>query len=76
VQWKEAFEPVPILAEPCFLRFKVYNKKYSSYRDDLIGEVEVELSTHGLMKVPLYTQNEHTSVFLTFDIEVEDNFAE
>jgi len=54
------------------VRFKVYNKKYSSYRDELLGEVEVELSTHGLIKVPLFTHNGETSMHLTLDIEPEE----
>jgi hypothetical protein len=52
------------------MKIKVYNKKYSSYRDDLIGEMEVEITTHGLVKLPLFNKKGDLSATLLMNLEL------
>jgi hypothetical protein len=52
------------------MKIKVYNKKYSSYRDDLIGEMEVEITTHGLVKLPLFDKKGELSGSIFMNLEL------
>ena len=52
------------------MRIKVYNKKHSSYRDDLLGEVEIQISTYGLMSLPLFNKYDKIIGNLIIDLSV------
>jgi hypothetical protein len=39
------------------MKIKVYNKKYTSFRDDFLGDLEVLITTADLLKLPLYNKS-------------------
>lgn len=39
------------------MKIKVYNKKYTSIRDDFLGDLEVLITSADLLKLPLYNKS-------------------
>ena len=70
-EWNQEFEGVEVLPQPSDMKVKVYNKRYHSFRDELLGDMEVLITTADLLKLPLY----HKSNFvghLLMQLELED----
>jgi hypothetical protein len=54
--WNEDFDPIVISEDPSDMKVKIYNKKYNTFRDEFLGDLEVLITTADRLKLPLYSK--------------------
>jgi hypothetical protein len=54
-RWEEWSDEISLSSNPSNIKFKIYNKSYVSFKDDFIGEGEMELSSLGYNKISFFS---------------------
>lgn len=54
------------------MKIKVYNKKYTSFRDEYLGDIEVLITTAELLELPVFSKAGERLGRLLIDLRLRD----